>query len=89
MSVLGAAFSRGLHLFATRRAAGTAACVALAALLAACGGSRLGPMAALESEAVTLGDNEVMHRRILHQISTYPLNLANPSLDHAYTASTD
>lgn len=38
---------------------------------------------------IALGDNEEMHRRILHQISTYPLNVAGPSLDYAYTASTE
>ena len=38
---------------------------------------------------IALGDNEVMHQRVLHQISTYPLNIANPSLDMAYTASTE
>jgi hypothetical protein len=38
---------------------------------------------------IALGDNEEMHRRILHQISTYPLNIANPSVDLAYTASTE
>lgn len=38
---------------------------------------------------IALGDNEVMHNRVLHQISTYPLNVANPTLDLAYTASTE
>lgn len=38
---------------------------------------------------IALGDNEKMHRRILHQISTYPMNVATPSLDYAYTAATE
>jgi hypothetical protein len=38
---------------------------------------------------IALGDNEVMHRRVLHQIATYPLNVAGPTLDLGYTASTE
>lgn len=40
------------------------------------------------STHIALGDNDQVHQRILHQISTYPLNVANPTLDYAYTAST-
>jgi hypothetical protein len=38
---------------------------------------------------IALGGNEKVHQRILHQITSYPLNIANPTLDMAYTASTE
>lgn len=59
MSELGAAGSRGGAVVTLRRGAGAIACAAILALaLAACGGGRLSPMAALQSEAVTLGDHD-------------------------------
>ncbi|MCG6858196.1 MAG: hypothetical protein LJE67_09020 [Salaquimonas sp.] len=36
---------------------------------------------------IALGNNEEVHTRILHQIASYPLNVAG-DLDYAYTAST-
>jgi len=38
---------------------------------------------------IALGDNKEVHQRILQQIATYPLNVANPTLDMAFTASVD
>lgn len=59
MSGFKAAQGRGGEGVTLRHGAGGLACAALLALvLAACGGSRLGPIAALESEAVTLGDHD-------------------------------
>jgi hypothetical protein len=41
------------------------------------------------SSHIALGDNPVIHQRILHQITTLPLNVGGPTLDMAYTASTN
>ena len=43
---------------------------------------------AYNTSHIALGNNEEVHTRILHQIQTLPLNVAGPSLDYAYTAST-
>jgi hypothetical protein len=37
---------------------------------------------------IAMGDNAEVHQRILHQITTVPLNIAEPQLDLGYTAST-
>lgn len=37
---------------------------------------------------IALGDNSQIHQRIMHQITTTPLNIGAPTLDMAYTAST-
>ncbi len=36
---------------------------------------------------IAMGDHKDVHQRILHQITTLPLNIAEPSLDLSYTAS--
>ena len=36
---------------------------------------------------INLGNNEEMHQRILHQIATYPMNVATASVDYRRTAS--
>jgi hypothetical protein len=41
------------------------------------------------STHIDMGNNPVVHQRILHQITTVPLNVAEPSLDMGYTASTE
>lgn len=38
---------------------------------------------------IALGDNREVHQRIVHQITTVPLNVAAPNLDLSYTASTE
>jgi len=37
---------------------------------------------------IDMGNHAEVHQRILHQITTVPLNIAEPSLDMAFTAST-
>lgn len=37
---------------------------------------------------IAMGDRPEVHQRILHQITTVPLNIAGPELDLGYTAST-
>lgn len=37
---------------------------------------------------IAMGDHRDVHQRILHQITTVPLNVAGPELDLAYTATT-
>lgn len=37
---------------------------------------------------IAMGDRAEVHQRILHQITTVPLNVAGPALDLGYTAST-
>jgi hypothetical protein len=37
---------------------------------------------------IAMGDNPEVHQRILHQITTVPMNIAEPMLDLGYTAST-
>ena len=37
---------------------------------------------------IAMGDNDDVHQRILHQITTVPMNIASDGLDLAYTAST-
>ena len=37
---------------------------------------------------IDMGNHPEVHQRILHQITTVPLNIAEPSLDMAFTAST-
>ena len=37
---------------------------------------------------IALGDNEEVHQRILHQISTYPMDIGPVSVDYTYTAAT-
>ncbi|MFZ1812968.1 MAG: hypothetical protein WAU16_00815 [Rhizobiaceae bacterium] len=38
---------------------------------------------------IALGDNDDVHQRILHQISTYPINIGPVNVDYTYTASTN
>ncbi len=37
---------------------------------------------------IAMGDHKDVHQRILHQITTVPMNIAEPQLDLGYTAST-
>lgn len=38
---------------------------------------------------IDMGNHPKVHERILHQITTVPLNIAEPSLDMSFTASTE
>jgi hypothetical protein len=38
---------------------------------------------------IDMGNHPEVHQRILHQITTVPLNIAEPSLDMSFTASTE